>query len=114
MNDSGLFSSEIVKRELEEMHRLYESLVNRASFFEVSSTEDKKEIAKDLDRLIEMQEILYTRVFLSDDEDSRRVKDNFREAAKAAGIPAHMMNASVFKIARESIQQLKKHLEEGG
>lgn len=114
MNDSGLFSSEIVKRELEEMHRLYESLVGRASFFELASTEDKKEIAKDLDRLIEMQEILYTRVFLSDDEDSRRVKDNFRQAAKAAGIPAHMMNASVFKIARESIQQLKKHLEEGG
>ena len=114
MNDSGLFSSEIVRGELEEMHTLYTKLCNRIGFFDIASHEEKKDLAHDLDRLVEMQEILYTRVFLSDDEDSQQVKENFRMAAKQAGIPAHMMNAQVFKVAKESIQRLKDHLDQEG
>jgi len=114
MNDSSLFSSEIVRNELEQMHKLYIKLCNQASTFEIASVEEQRQIANDLDRLIEMQEILYTRVFLSNDEDSQRVKENFRIAAKQAGIPAHLMNAEVFKIARQSIQRLKEHLDGQG
>jgi len=78
MNDPSLFSSEIVQGELKEMYKLYESLCGKVGFFEIASHEEKKQMAEDLDRLIEMQEVLYTRVFLSDDEDSQRVKENFR------------------------------------
>jgi hypothetical protein len=111
MNDSRLFSSEIVRKEIEEMYKLYESLTGRVGFFEMLSIDEKKQMAEDLDRLIQMQEILYTRVFLSDDEDSQMVKDNFRATAKQLGIPAHMLSPEVFKIARESISNLKEHLE---
>lgn len=115
MNNSGMFSSEIVKREVEEMYELYKELSGRLNFFELQTHEDKKKMADDLERLIEMQEILYTRVFLSDDEDSELVKENFRIAAKQMGIPSHMTNPAIFQIARESVQQMRKHLEaEGG
>jgi hypothetical protein len=114
MNDSGLFSSEIVRGELEEMYNLYTKLCSGVNVFELTTIEEKKQMAEDLDRLVEMQEILYTRVFFSDDEDSQQVKENFRMAAKQAGIPAHMMNAQVFKIAKESIQRLKDHLDQEG
>lgn len=111
MNESGLFSSEIVRKEVEEMHKLYTSLTGRVMFFEMQSLEEKRKMTEDLERLIEMQEILYTRVFLSDDEDSQMVKENFRVTAKQLGIPAHMLSPEVFKIARESVNQMKKHLE---
>ena len=114
MNDSGMFSSEIVKREVEQMYELYKELSGRLNFFELQTYEDKKKMADDLERLIDMQEVLYTRVFLSDDDDSELVKENFRIAAKQMGIPPHMTNPQIFKIARESVQQMRKHLEEGG
>lgn len=111
MNDSRLFSSEIVRNEIEEMHKLYTSLSSKVMFFELQSNEEKRKMTEDLERLIDMQEILYTRVFLSDDEDSQMVKQNFRETAKQLGIPAHMLSPEVFKIARESVLQMKRHLE---
>lgn len=111
MNESGLFSSEIVRKEVEEMHKLYTSLTGRVMFFEMQSSDEKRKMAEDLERLIDMQEILYTRVFLSDDEDSQMVKENFRKTAKQLGIPAHMLSPEVFKIARESVLQMKRHLE---
>lgn len=114
MNDSGMFSSEIVKREVEEMFELYTKLSGKLTFFELQTNEEKRQMADDLERLIEMQEILYTRVFLSDDEDSQLVKENFRIAAKQAGIPPHLTNPEVFKIARESVKQMRTYLDEGG
>jgi len=114
MNDSGMFSSEIVKREVEQMFKLYQKLSGKLTFFELQTDEEKIKMADDLERLIEMQEILYTRVFLSNDEDSELVKENFRIAAKQMGIPPHMTNPEVFKIARESVQQMRKHIEQGG
>lgn len=111
MNESRLFSSEIVRREIEEMHELYTALSGKVMFFEMQSDEEKRKMTEDLERLIDMQEILYTRVFLSDDEDSRMVKENFRITAKQMGIPAHMLSPEVFKIARESITRMKEHLE---
>jgi argonaute-like protein implicated in RNA metabolism and viral defense len=113
MNDSGMFSSEIVKREVEQMFQLYQNLSGKLTFFELQTGEEKVKMADDLERLIEIQEILYTRVFLSNDEDSERVKENFRIAAKQMGIPPHMTNPEVFKIARESIKHMRKYIEEG-
>lgn len=117
MNDSGMFSSEIVKREVEQMYELYKELSSKLNSFDLQTNEERKKMADDLDRLIEMQEILYTRVFLSDDEDSELVKENFRYAAKQMGIPSHMVNPAIFKVARESVMRMREHLEsteEGG
>jgi hypothetical protein len=110
MNDKGLFSSEIVRKEIEQMHQLYKEIYMAAPIIDMQSREDKEKLLDKMERLIEMQEILYTRVNLSDDEDSEGIKENFRIAAKQMGLPATQIGPEVFKIARTSINALRQHV----
>ena len=65
MNDSNLFSSEIVRKETERMHKLYLSVANRMYGFEKMSKEDKEKMFSDMELLIEKQKVLYTSISIS-------------------------------------------------
>ena len=110
MNDKSLFASEIVKKEIEEMHKLYKEIYMAAPLIDMESKEVKEELLGKMERLIDKQEVLYTRVNLCDDEDSRLVKENFRIAAKQMGLPATQIGPEVFKIARASIASLRQQV----
>jgi len=111
MNDSNLFSSEIVRREAERMHELYNSVTRRIYMFERMTREEKLQMFDDMDELVEKQKILYTRVMLSDDEDSELVKENFRVAAKQMGIPTSTLGPEVFNIAQRAVDSLRETFE---
>ncbi len=108
MNDSNLFSSEIVRKETERMHKLYLSVANRMYGFEKMSKEDKEKMFSDMELLIEKQKVLYTRVMLSEDDDSQMVKKNFRAAAKQMGIPANQMGPEIFDLAQKAVDSLRE------
>ena len=110
MNDKGMFASEIVRKEIEAMHELYKEIYMAAPVMDQQTREDKEKILDKMERLVEMQEVLYTRINLSDDEDSAIVKENFRVAAKQMGLPATQIGPEVFKIAREGIKGLRKQV----
>ena len=110
MNDKSLFASEIVRKEIEHMHQLYKEIYMETPLIEMKSKEDKEELLGKMERLIEMQEVLYTRINLSDDKDSEMVKENFRIAAKQMGLPATQIGPEVFKIARASITSLRQQV----
>jgi hypothetical protein len=111
MNDSNLFSSEIVRREAERMHELCNSVTRRIYMFERMTREEKLQMFDDMDELVEKQKILYTRVMLSDDEDSELVKENFRVAAKQMGIPTSTLGPEVFNIAQRAVDSLRETFE---
>ena len=108
MNDSNLFSSEIVREETERMHQLYLSIANRMFSFEKMTKEDKQQMFTDMELLIEKQKVLYTRVMLSEDDDSQLVKDNFRAAAKQMGIPTNQMGPEIFDLAQKAVDSLRE------
>ena len=108
MNDSNLFSSEIVRKETERMHKLYLSVANRMYGFEKMSKEDKEKMFSDMELLIEKQKVLYTRVMLSEDDDSQLVKENFRAAAKQMGIPTNQMGPEIFDLAQKAVDSLRE------
>jgi hypothetical protein len=108
MNDSNLFSSEIVREETERMHQLYLSIANRMYSFEKMTKEDKQQMFTDMELLIEKQKVLYTRVMLSEDDDSQLVKDNFRAAAKQMGIPTNQMGPEIFDLAQKAVDSLRE------
>lgn len=110
MNDKGMFASEIVRKEVEAMHQLYKEIYMAAPVMGQQTKEDKGKLLDKMERLVEMQEIIYTRINLSDDEDSEMVKENFRIAAKHMGLPTSQIGPEVFKIARQSIASLRKQV----
>jgi hypothetical protein len=110
----SLFTSEIVRKELEEMNELYKEIYTRSAMFdENTSKEEQLEIVDKLYRLVEMQEILFTRVNLCDDPDSEMMKENFRLAAKQMGLPPVQIGPEVFQVARDSLENMKKNIEGG-
>ena len=111
MNDSNLFSSEIVRREAERMHELYKTLVSRMYKFEDMGREEKQQMLDDMDALIEKQKVLYTRVMLSNDDDSQQVKENFRIAAKQMGIPSQNVGPEIFDLAKKAVDSLRDAFE---
>jgi hypothetical protein len=74
------------------------------------SPEERLEFIDDLTLLLDKQHVLYTRVFLSDDEDSEEVKQNFRVAAKQMGIPPNLLGSQIFTNAKKSLENLRKHV----
>ena len=107
MNDKNLFSSEIVRKEVESMHELYKEIYMSLPLIQLQSNDEKEQLLKKMERLIDMQEILYTRVNLSNDEDSQTVKENFRIQAKRMGMPTTEIGPEIFKLGRSSIQNLR-------
>lgn len=107
----SLFSSEIVRKEIESMKILYDSLAKQMPEYVSMTPEERGEFVDKLDRLLEMQEVLYTRADLLDDEESNQLKQNFREVAKRMGIPYNQRGRDIYRRARESVQKLKDHLD---
>lgn len=104
---NNLFSSEIVRSELMVMRELYDSTSRRIRKFQELTPEGRQELYNDMDALVEKQELLYTRVMLCDDDDSEQIKQNFRDAADAMGIPSFALGPNVFKVARQAVQTLR-------
>ena len=111
MNNSNLFSSEIVRREAGRMQELYQSVSRRMYTFERMTREEKQQMFDDMDELVEKQKILYTRVMLSDDDDSELVKENFRVAAKQMGIPTSKLGPEIFDLAQKAVDSLRETFE---
>jgi|TARA_R100000027_G_scaffold62037_1_gene53861 hypothetical protein len=110
----SLFTSEIVKKEMEHAYRLYTEVSIQLPTIASASKEEKLEVIDKMNRLIDIQEILYTRInLLEDDEDANQMKENFRLAAKQMGLPPIQINASLFNKAREAIESMKNSREFG-
>lgn len=110
----SLFTSEIVKNEMLQANELYKEISLKMPTIMNASKEDKIELFDKLTRLIDIQEIIYTRIHLMEgDDDADLLKENFRMAAKQMGLPPVQINAGLFEKAREAIDAMRSSNEIG-
>lgn len=105
----SLFSSEIVQSEMKHIGRLYEELQDvlmRPNFKEESTDEEKRDVFAKMERLIELSEVLHTRILLSDDPECVKQKEEYRIQAKQLGLPATPISSEIFEFARQSIRDM--------
>lgn len=108
----SLFTSEIVKKEMRQANELYKEISLKIPTIKNVSKEDRIELFDKMYRLIDIQEIIYTRIHLMEgDDDADLLKENFRIAAKQMGLPPVQINASLFKKAREAIDAMRSSNE---
>tara|TARA_B100000575_G_scaffold294434_1_gene310332 strand:- start:8668 stop:9006 length:339 start_codon:yes stop_codon:yes gene_type:complete len=108
---SRLFDSEIVQKEMDEMTETYTDLMMKVPYFAVMNREQREEVIDDIEKLCDKQEILYSRATLMNDEDSEKLKQNFKNAAIDLGIPEEMVGLSIFKEARKVCQTMRDNLD---
>ena len=110
----SFFDSEVVRAEMTEIQELQEEVYTRVFEFPTMTKEEKIEHVKTLERLLDKQRVLYTRLSLSDDPEAKMMKENISKSARMMGMPANVDMSVVFnnmdKMLKTMRQQVDKDL----
>jgi len=108
----SFFDSEVVRAEMVEIQELQEEVYKNVFSFP-SMDNDEKLIHIDLlEKLIDKQKILYTRLSLSDDPDAKMMKDQIVESATMMGLPRVTDMSVVFNNMSSMIDVMKKQIDD--
>ena len=83
----SFFSSEVVRAEMTEISELQELIYSNVFKFPSMSKEEKIEHVEILERLLDKQKVLYTRMSLSDDPEAQEMKNRIMHSATMMGMP---------------------------
>lgn len=106
----SFFESEVVRAEMAEISELQEELYNSIFKFYQMDNEGKLEHVNLLQRLLDKQKILYTRLSLSDDPEAKKMKENISKSAEMMGLPANVDMNVIFSNMQKLITQMKEHI----
>ena len=107
----SFFDSEVVRAEMAEVSELQEEVYNNVFKFPSMPKEDKKYHVEILERLLEKQRILYTRVSLSDDPEAKKMKENIIQSAGRMGLPNNVDISILFNQMSTMVDKMKEQLD---
>ena len=106
------FKSDVVRAELAEIQELQQEVYGALFKFPTMPKEDKQYHVECLERLIEKQKILYTRLSLSDDPEAQKMKEQVLKGAKDLGLPTNVDMNLVFDDIYKMVDVMKKAIDE--
>jgi hypothetical protein len=83
----SFFNSEMVRAEMTEIAELQEEVYGSVFKFPSMSKEDKLKHVETMERLLNKQKVLYTRMSLSDDPEAVEMKERIMHSAVMMGMP---------------------------
>ena len=86
----SFFNSEVVRAEMAEISELQEEIYTNVFKFPTMSKEDQRYHIEVLERLLDKQKVMYTRLSLSDDPEAKMMKDSIIQSAKSMGLPSNV------------------------
>jgi GTPase Era involved in 16S rRNA processing len=108
---SKFFNSELIREELEEINELQKFIYGSILRFSSMTREDKKEHIDKLSQLLEKQQIMYTRLSLSDDPQAIEMKENLRKSVSLMGFPSDTDMNLLFNSMNKTIESLKQFVD---
>ena len=106
------FQSDVVRAEIAEIQELQEEVYGALFKFPTMPKEDKQYHIDCLERLIEKQKILYTRLSLSDDPMAKQMKENILRGASDLGLPTNVDMNLVFDDIHKMVDVMKQAIDE--
>ena len=110
----SFFESEVVRAELAEVQELQEEVYSSVFKFPSMDKEEKLHHIGLLEKLIDKQKIVWTRLSLSDDPGAKEMKQNMLESARAMGLPANVDMSVVFNNMNEMLNIMKSQVDSMG
>ena len=107
----SFFDSEVVRAEMTEIQELQENVYLNVFTFAAMNKEKKLEHVKMLEKLLDKQKVLYTRLSLSDDPEAKEMKDRILESANAMGLPPDVDMNVIFGNMSKMIDIMKKQID---
>ena len=108
---SDFFESDIIQEELKEINDLQEKIYTTAMSFGTMSRDDKIDHIEMLQNLLEKQQVMYTRVSLSDDPKAVEMKENLQKSVLMMGFPPSTDIKTLFDSMNTTIETLKQHID---
>ena len=108
---SDFFKSEIIQEELNEINRLQEKIYGTLLTFSAMSRDEKLEQIETLTNLLEKQQVMYTRLSLSDDPQAIEMKENLRKSVALMGFPPETNMQTLFDTMNATIKSLKDYID---
>jgi len=107
----SFFDSEVVRAEMTEISELQDDVYrNVFNFPKMTSQEQLFHVAL-LERLIEKQKVLYTRLSLSDDPEAKKMKQNILDSASMMGLSPNTDMNSVFNNMSRMLDVMKTQID---
>ena len=107
----SFFDSEVVRAEMAEIHELQEEVYTNVFKFPTMSKEDQLYHVAILEKLLNKQRVLYTRVSLSDDPEAKEMKKNILEGARQMGLPTNVDMNILFANMNNMVEMMKKQID---
>ena len=107
----SFFDSEVVRAEMTEIQELQEEVYTRVFEFPSMSKEDKMDHVQMLERLLEKQRVLYTRLSLSDDPEAKMMKENIAKSARMMGMPENVDMSVVFQNMNSMLKVMREQID---
>ena len=108
----SFFDSEIVQEEMKEITRLQEAVYSQVFSFAHMGKREKLEHVEMLETLLKKQQVLYTRLSLSDDPQAKLMKDNINKSAAQMGFPPNVDLGHMMANITGVVENMRKSIDE--
>ena len=107
----SFFNSEVVRAEMAEISELQEEIYTNVFKFPTMPLEDKRYHIEILERLIDKQKVLYTRLSLSDDPEAKKMREEIARSATLMGLPSNVDMNVLFNQMSQMVDMMKQQLD---
>ena len=107
----SFFNSEMVRAELAEISELQEDIYGNVFEFYRMDKDQKIKHVNLLQKLLEKQRVLYTRMSLSDDPEAKEMKERIIDSAKMMGLQEGMDISYMFGNMEKLLETMKKEID---
>ena len=107
----SFFDSEVVRAEMAEIAELQEEVYSNVFKFPRMSKEDQLYHVEVLEKLLDKQRVLYTRLSLSDDPEAKQLKRQVEESAKQMGLPTNVDMNILFANMNNMVSMMRQQID---
>ena len=111
LTQMSFFESDIVQQEMDDIARLQEEIYGMVFKFPSMDKEEKMKHVELLSNLLKKQQVLYTRMSLSDDPEAKSMKENIMRSAQDLGFPPDVDIAYVFNNMTKVLDEMRGSIE---
>jgi len=110
----SFFNSDVVRAEMTEIQELQEEIYRSVFQFPSMNKEEKLFHVALLEKLLNKQKVLYTRLSLSDDPEAQEMKERILESAAVMGLPKDVDMNIIFSNMNSMLATMREKIDETG
>jgi hypothetical protein len=110
----SFFDSEMVRAEMTEIAELQEEVYGSVFKFPSMSKDDKLKHVETMERLLNKQKVLYTRMSLSDDPEAVEMKERIMHSAVMMGMPPGTDMNIILNNMSKMLEIMKEQIDKTG